>query len=590
MTIAAAPSGSAEARLRLAQAPQARALRVGAILGLCAALIWPFQAALVAWVLAGLATDVVAGQGLVATGAATGAATTMTLAAVLWAGLGFAALGALQAALESLAAGRLFVAADQVLATERGAVLARAARRGLHAPQHPGSDPESPAAATSAAEAALVVQKLPLLVPALTRYGPARWRVMVMPAVIVMLVLPVSWVVALILLIAGPLIPLFMALVGMAAKEASQRQMVEIGDMNSLLIDRLSALTDIRLMDAGARTLADFAARAEALRMRTMAVLRIAFLSSAVLELFAALGVAMVAVYVGFSLLGTLRFGAWGSGLSLGEGVFVLMLAPEFFRPLRDLAAAWHDRAAALALAEDLRAAEAEDVPQVLGLGAAAARLPGPPRIVLRAVSVTVSGRRIAFPDLDLAPGTRLAVTGPSGVGKSTLLALLAGQIRAETGTIEVAGVTLDEASADGWRAALALVPQAVHFADRAVAEVLDPRGLGEDPARALAAAGARDVVARLPGGLAARLGETGAGLSGGEARRLLVARALLSGAAVILADEPTADLDPETADAVTEGLLSAARAGATLIVATHDPRLVAALGSELRLTSEAVV
>jgi len=122
------------------------------------------------------------------------------------------------------------------------------------------------------------------------------------------------------------------------------------------------------------------------------------------------------------------------------------------------------------------------------------------------------------------------------------------------------------------------------------VAEVLDPRGLGEDPARALAAAGARDVVARLPGGLAARLGETGAGLSGGEARRLLVARALLSGAAVILADEPTADLDPETADAVTEGLLSAARAGATLIVATHDSRLVAALGRELRLPPEAVV
>jgi len=183
----------------------------------------------------------------------------MTLAAVLGAGLGFAVLGALQAALESLAAGRLFTAADQVLATERGAVLARAARRGVHASQGPGSGAESAAAATSAAEAALVVQKLPFLVPALTRYGPARWRVMVMPAVIVMLVLPVSWVVALILLIAGPLIPLFMALVGMAAKEASQRQMVEIGDMNSLLIDRLSALTDIRLMDAGARTLSDFA-------------------------------------------------------------------------------------------------------------------------------------------------------------------------------------------------------------------------------------------------------------------------------------------------------------------------------------------
>lgn len=138
-----------------------------------------------------------------------------------------------------------------------------------------------------------------------------RARVMVLPLVILGLAFWQSWAVGVVLLISGPLIPVFMALVGMAAKEASARQMAEIGTLNDFLVERLSALLDIRLLGARTAVLQGFERQAGDLRRRTMAVLGVVFLSSTVLELFAAIGVAMVAVYVGFSLLGALEFGAW---------------------------------------------------------------------------------------------------------------------------------------------------------------------------------------------------------------------------------------------------------------------------------------
>ena len=181
--------------------------------------------------------------------------------------------------------------------------------------------------------------------PWLSRYQTAMWRVRTVPLVIALAVASQSWVVALILVVAAPLIPLFMAIVGWRAKAASQAQMVELGGMNAFLLDRLRGLSTLRALGAVDATAQRLRANAESLRERSMRVLRIAFLSSAVLELFSALGVAMVAVYVGFHLLGHLPFGSWGQTLSLGQALFVLLLAPSFFDPLRELSAVWHDRA-----------------------------------------------------------------------------------------------------------------------------------------------------------------------------------------------------------------------------------------------------
>ncbi len=530
-------------------------LRAASIWSALSGVLWPAQAALIAWVIQGWA-----GGGIGAAG---------------WAAAGFALLGLLRAAADRVSGRRAFAAADLVVAAERKVLLDRESLR-------------SDRAVSSADLAALLSEKLALLMPYVSRYRPAMARVMVLPLLYLALTASLSWAAALVLLLAGPLIPVFMALVGMAAKEASARQMVEIGDMNTLLIDRIAALPDIRILNATEKSRADFAALAEGVRRRTMVVLRVAFLSSTLLELFSAIGVAMVAVYVGFSLLGEITFGTYGTPLTLGEGVFVLLLAPEFFQPLRDLAAAWHDKAAAEAVAEELEARATRDAAQVLGAGARVDRLGAPATLEMTGVRVRRGGLVRAMPDLSIRAGESVALRGPSGTGKSTLLDLAAGLLRPEAGQITVAGRPLDDDSADGWRARLAFVPQSVHVPDVTLRDFLDPHGEGADLAAALDKARAGSIVAALPEGLDTRLGETGAGVSGGEARRLLLARAFLTGADVILADEPTADLDTGTAGEIIAALVALAEAGRTVIVATHDMRLAAAMGRVIELEGAA--
>ncbi|PHP64716.1 thiol reductant ABC exporter subunit CydD [Zhengella mangrovi] len=537
------PEPSPEDRLRQIERPVRRRVLTASVAATLASLVWLLQAWLVAELLASFVTpdpDGPAPAGLVAA---------------------FVVLGMARIAINAVAEGSLVRAAEDALESARSGLIGKAALAGGDA-------------LPSADLASLAAERLDAVAPWMTRYRPATLRMAVVPPVILLLAAVTSWAAALILLVAGPLIPLFMALIGMAAREASERQMREIGSMNTLLAERIRAMPDMILLDATGNVVADFARAAERLRARTMAVLRIAFLSSAVLELFAALGVAMMAVLVGFSLLGEIRFGTWGAPLGLGEGIFLLLLAPEFFQPLRDFAAAWHDRAAALAVAGELAAAETGMHAGILGQGGAAAPLPGPATIRTHGLAwAPQGGRTLDLPDVEIAAGQSVAVTGPSGSGKSTLLALLAGLLRPGEGWVEVAGIPLDEAVADAWRARIGWVGQAPHFLN-ATLQANVVLGTRADAARFSAAAGEAGLVeamAAMPDGERTRLGELGQGVSGGEARRILVARALCKGADVILADEPTADLDAATAAQVTDALLAAHRAGATLVVATHD-------------------
>lgn len=530
--------------------PQARR---AAWLSVVAALIWVPQAALLAAGVAALA----GGSGFPYAAAA-----------------GIVALAVLRAAIGMAAARLAAGAAGRAVSRARQAVTRAAATR---APSDAGRTP-------SGLLAVLGADQVEAVDPWLRRFQPARLRAVAVPVVIVFAVGYVSWAAALALLLAGPVIPVFMALIGTAAKAAAADQAAGQGTLSALLLDRLRAASEIRLLDATERVAADFEAAAARLRGQTMAVLRIAFLSSTVLELFAAIGVALVAVYVGFSLLGMLDFGTWRGALSLGDGLFILMLAPAFFEPLRDLAAAWHDRATFEAVADRFAAAVAAG-PRLLGTGHAAAPLPGAPDIVFEAVTAPQAGLSAA--DWAFPAGARIAITGPSGAGKSTLLALIAGLAEPDDGTIRVAGEPLDATTADAWRARLAWIGQRPHFiagslrANVALAgDAADREGVRD----ALSIAAAADVAARIPRGLDARIGETGHGVSGGEARRLAVARAAYAGRDVILADEPTADLDSETATAVTDGLLRLADGGATLIVATHDAALAARMDREIRL------
>lgn len=539
----------ARARERIVD-PVAPTLARAGMLSLGSGVLWPLQAAALAWAVSGWVSD---------------ADPERTLAAAA----GFVLVAGLRALLDHQAGALLFDAADRTIARERAALLSRAAR--------------APIPQGSAAMAALLVQKLPMLQPWITRYHVAMLRASVLPPLLLALAFWQSWAVGLVLLVAGPLIPVFMALVGMAAEDASRRQLDEIGSMNAMLMERVSALADIRLLGAGERAAADFGARAEALRLRTMTVLRIAFLSSTVLELFSAIGVAMVAVFVGFSLLGELGFGTWGTPMTLGSGLFLLLIAPEYFQPLRDLAAAWHDRAAGFSVVAELDALDAATVAPMLGEGAPTAALPGPLSVRLIGAVAARPGR-VRLPDLELRAGEAVALAGPSGIGKTTALQAISGLVPLAEGQVVVCGVPLDEETADGWRTRLAVLPQRPHFPDRRLRDWLDPRGTGADPWPALHLAGAAHVVEHLPDGLDTRLGETGGGVSGGEARRLMIARAVMTGGDLLLADEPTADLDAETARGVIDALTRLRAEGRTLLVATHDPALIAAMDRSIEV------
>jgi ATP-binding cassette subfamily C protein CydD len=539
----------------------------GSVVQGAAALLWLPQAALLASAVQGLASD-------------------RGMAAVVWPAASILILGLLRAACEAWGARRVFARARGHLSALRAQAAAELA---AGSPLDRGRTPSGLAASVIAEQAEAVV-------PYLVRYQPARWRVMVVPLAIAAVVACLSWVAALVLLVSAPLIPVFMAIVGMRAQAASRAQMVEMGSMNAFLLDRLRGLATLRALgavDATAQRLGD---SARSLRQRTMAVLRIAFLSSAVLELFSAIGVAMVAAYVGFHLLGTLNFGSWGHRLSLGEGLFILLLAPAFFEPLRDLAAVWHDRAAGEAALNALGQLGRHGIAlpgghaAMLGAEPAAAPANAPsqaaPSLAVRDLHFSHPGEAPLFEgfELRIAAGEHIALLGASGAGKTALLSLLGGLLPLARGEIEIGGVPMSERNAATLRQRIGWMGQKPHvFAGSVEANVaLGRAGSGAaEVGSAMQFAGLESVAQAHPG---TALGEGGGGLSGGEAVRLALARiAVHPGADLLLVDEPTAHLDTETAARVADALLELAR-GKTLIVATHDPVLAARMGRVVKL------
>lgn len=481
-------------------------------------------------------------------------------------------LGALRAGLEALGGRLAFQAARAELSRRREiAVTALAARSPL--------DSDRPA---SGLAASLIAEQAETIVPYLARFRPARLKASAVPLVILICVAPVSWVAALILLFTAPLIPVFMALIGWRAKAASENQLAETGGLNAFLLDRLRGLATIRALGAVDLTALRLRTDAEQLKTRTMAVLKIAFLSSAVLELFAALGVAAMAVYVGFNLLGAIDVGTWSGRLSLTQGLFILLLAPSFFEPLRELSAVWHDRAAGEVALDALDA-----------LSSTGMTLPG-----WRDERVAETRRDRTLPSINvdrlcfrhrpeqmpvfdgfslaIAAGEHVALLGESGAGKTTMLSLIAGLVRSEGGTIHLGGQRLNDISASALRRRMAWIGQRPHiFAGTMTSNITIGRPEVGPYAvqQAIDLAHLRRTVTQHG---AMSIGEGGAGLSGGEALRLAIARAAATPHVdIILADEPTAHLDTETAREVTDALLAIARER-TLVVATHDPVLAA--------------
>lgn len=403
---------------------------------------------------------------------------------------------------------------------------------------------------------------------------PVRTEVVVVPLLILAAAAWVDWVVALILLFTAPLVPFFMMLVGWGAEAAGRAQLGELARMSGHFADRIKGLGLLRLYGRGDAELEGIEAAAEGVRVRTLKVLRIAFLSSTVLEFFASVSVAMVALYLGLSYLGMMSLHA--AVPTLGAGLFCLLLAPEFYAPLRRLAAHYHDRANALAAAAEVERL-LQSLPdeqglienEVAPLAVEPAEAALPPLQAQGLVLRPLGAPQDVLQDLDLRlePGQRLALVGPSGSGKSTLLEALAGWLPPRAGKLQLRpGVQVAYAS------------QRPYLFHGSIADNLRLADPGASDARLRAVAEAAQVLQfaqRLPLGLDTVIGERGFGLSGGEARRIGLARLLLRDPQVLLLDEPTAFLDADTEAALLRSLAAYAR-GRSVVVATHSPAVIA--------------
>jgi ATP-binding cassette subfamily C protein CydD len=404
------------------------------------------------------------------------------------------------------------------------------------------------------------------------RYLPQMQVAVLVPLAILLTAYTLDWLAATFLLLSAPLIPLFMALVGMGAERLNRDQFLALQRLSGQFIDRVRGLTTLRLFGRTEDAAAGITRGADEYRIRSMRVLRVAFLSSAVLEFFASVAIAVVAIYVGFGLLGYIDFGP-APALTLFNGLFVLLLAPEFFQPLRTLAQHYHDRATALGAAEQLAELDT-DSPAGNDVGASdrpvAAKPPGtaPGQVVtVDALTVARPGRGpvIRAPKLNASRGERILIEGPSGSGKTSLLEAIAGLLPAQSGHIHRHA---DSQQAVGW---LAAPP---HVARASLAENIRLGHPDADDAAVLAAAeraGVMEFAARLTAGLDTPVGERGQTLSGGQAQRLALARAFASPAPLILLDEPTAALDAATERYVLGAIDALAAEGRALIIASHD-------------------
>ncbi|MGL5386921.1 MAG: heme ABC transporter permease/ATP-binding protein CydD [Serratia sp. (in: enterobacteria)] len=421
--------------------------------------------------------------------------------------------------------------------------------------------------------ASIIVEQIEDMQDYYSRYLPQMYLAVFIPLLILITVFPINWAAGFILLATAPLIPLFMALVGMGAADANRRNFVALARLSGNFLDRLRGLDTLRLFNRGQAETDRIARSSEDFRQRTMEVLRLAFLSSAVLEFFASISIAVVAVYFGFSYLGELDFGSYGTGVTLFAGFLVLILAPEFFQPLRDLGAFYHAKAQAVGAAEALETFLAA-VGEQVGNGAQTLNSEEPLTVQARGLEIlSPNGVLLAGPlDFTLLPNQRIALVGLSGAGKSSLLNLLLGFLPYR-GSLLINGIELRELAAVNWRQQLGWVGQNPHLPARTLRDNIllgYPQASEGQLQQAVEQAYVSEFLPHLPKGLETDLGDGAARLSVGQAQRVAVARALLSPRRLLLLDEPAASLDAHSERLVMQALNAASHQQTTLLV-THQ-------------------
>ncbi|WP_221526295.1 thiol reductant ABC exporter subunit CydD [Nonomuraea rubra] len=406
----------------------------------------------------------------------------------------------------------------------------------------------------------------------LTGYLPAIAVAAVVPVAVLVRLFAADLASAVIVLVTLPLIPVFGALVGMTTKAVTERQFVALSRLGGHFLDVVRGLPTLRAFGRARYQATVIQQIADAHRSATMRTLRVAFLSSLVLELCASLSLALVAVPIGLRLL--------GGSLDLTTALLVLLLAPEAYLPLRAMGTRFHASMEGVAAADAAFAVldgSGDDArPETAGRAAGS----GAPEIRLENVTVRYPGRDGAALEnvsLTIGPRERVALVGESGGGKSTLLHLILGFVQPSEGRVLVDGTDLRDLDPAGWRARLAFVAQRPHLFATSVADNirLGAPSASPDDVRGAAAAAHADFVASLPQGFDTVLGERGANLSAGQRQRIALARAFCRpDASVLLLDEPTARLDGRSEAAVVSGTANLSQ-GRTAVIVAHRPAMI---------------
>ncbi len=394
-------------------------------------------------------------------------------------------------------------------------------------------------------------------------YLPQMALAAAIPFTILVFVFPSDWISGIVMVIAAPLIPLFMIILGKGAETLNRRQWCQLARMGATFFDAIEGLTTLKLFAASRREMTVIAEVSEAYRTKTMAVLRVAFLSSLALEFLATVSIALIAVYIGFRL--------YFHEMNFLQGFFVLLLAPEFFRPLRSMGTQYHARMEAIGASEAI--VELLEMVPIRAGGAGTLPLGAPLAIAFEEVGFAYRPGTPVIENVSfiMRRGERVALVGPSGVGKTTLSHLLLGFASPTAGHIRVDGIDLAELSREDWMKRIAWLPQRPTLFHGTLLDnvrLARPEASEDQVRCALESAGASAFVAALPAGLDTIVGDRGQGLSGGEIQRIALARVFLKNADVVVLDEASAGLDFETAALVTRSVERLSPGRALLIIA----------------------
>lgn len=420
----------------------------------------------------------------------------------------------------------------------------------------------------------------------IARFLPQMSITLAVPAIIVVIVATLNWVAALLLLVSAPLIPLFMALVGMGAETISRQHWLTVTRLSDQFLDRIRGLTTLQLFSAVEDAEVTLARTSDDYRRLTLKTLRIAFLSSAVLEFFASVAIAMLAIFIGFSLLGYLNWGP-ATDITLYSGLLILLLAPDFFQPWRALAQHYHDRATAIGaadeLAQELYTNDSDISSQTTEVPATSQVIDQGLIVRMQSIDLAFSGRGDVLSQFSMyiKQPAWIVITGQSGSGKTSVLNILAGFLTPDAGTVELYGKKPGEETVF-W---LSQFPWHRSGTLRENLQLLSPDASDEQMLSAIDRVDLGAFVQQSPQGLDAPIGELGHRLSGGQAQRLALARVFLSDARVILLDEPTAALDSHSASVVLANIRTLVSSQhRTVIMASHDSQTLIAADKVIHL------